>query len=395
MCSHLVRRGAVYHTRLVVPVRLRSIVGKSDLGCSLRTKDQAEAKRLLGPWLTHARATIQAAEAELARRHAVATPHSAKAIVQQRHAEAREREQLEVDEEWQAEQERLDNERNARIEAQKEYAKRLRIRVTGSTADIAPEDAVIARLLREHEADAAFWKQIANDREFALSQLRAEGVATDSQGNGMPPALPTLPKFTIASQRLSEGKSKGRQQDKGIYLDEYILDGWAAERKPSVGGKAMYQRDAKLYYTLMGRKSVELITKADVMAYKRKLIADLKRSQVNVRDWSGGHGTGARRGSGVGRMAAATDDSYDSQSGLRVLHPICGCATPTSEGNSLDRIWAASEASVEFGHLDMDPLDEPVLEMTGAFAAMVTTGKTVFTNLHVVDASPKRPCCLP
>jgi hypothetical protein len=35
---------------------------------------------------------------------------------------------------------------------------------------------------------------------------------------------------------------------------------------------------------MMGRKSVELITKADVMAYKRKLIADPARSQVNVRD---------------------------------------------------------------------------------------------------------------
>lgn len=208
MCSHLVRRGAVYHTRLVVPVRLRSIIGKSDLGRSLRTKDLAEAKRLLGPWLTQARATIEAAEAELARRQVVTMPFSAKAIACQRRAEAQEREQLEADEEWQAERDRLDNERNARIEAQDEYAKLLRIRITGSTADMAPEDAVIARLLREHQADAAFWKQIASDREFALEQLRAAGVATDSQDDDMAPPLPTLPKFPIASQRASEGKSE-------------------------------------------------------------------------------------------------------------------------------------------------------------------------------------------
>lgn len=51
MCSYLNRRGAVYCTRLVVPPRLRPIIGKTDLGRSLRTKDLAEAKRLLPAWL--------------------------------------------------------------------------------------------------------------------------------------------------------------------------------------------------------------------------------------------------------------------------------------------------------------------------------------------------------
>jgi hypothetical protein len=61
------------------------------------------------------------------------------------------------------------------------------------------------------------------------------------------------------------------------------------------------------------------------------------------------------------------------------------CATPTSEGNSIDRVWHASDASVVFGHLDMDPLSElPVLEVTGASAAMITTGKAVFTKMHVI-----------
>lgn len=35
---------------------------------------------------------------------------------------------------------------------------------------------------------------------------------------------------------------------------------------------------------LLGRKSVDLITKANAVAYKCLLIADPKRSQVNVRD---------------------------------------------------------------------------------------------------------------
>jgi integrase len=92
--------------------------------------------------------------------------------------------------------------------------------------------------------------------------------------------------------RASEGQNQAVEyspdadagKGKGIYLDTDILNGWAAERKPSPRGKDAYWRDAKLFNSMMGRKSVELITKADVMAYKRKLIADPARSQVNVRD---------------------------------------------------------------------------------------------------------------
>ena len=35
MCSYMYRRGAVYCTRMIVPLRLRPIIGKSDLGRSL------------------------------------------------------------------------------------------------------------------------------------------------------------------------------------------------------------------------------------------------------------------------------------------------------------------------------------------------------------------------
>ena len=65
MCSYLYRRGAVYCTRLVVPARLRQIIGRSDLGRSLRTKELAEAKRLLPSWLEDAQSIIAAAEKRL------------------------------------------------------------------------------------------------------------------------------------------------------------------------------------------------------------------------------------------------------------------------------------------------------------------------------------------
>ena len=68
MCSFMYRRGAVYCTRMIVPPRLRPIIGKSDLGRSLRTTDLAEAKRLLPSWLEEAQSLLAAAEAELATR---------------------------------------------------------------------------------------------------------------------------------------------------------------------------------------------------------------------------------------------------------------------------------------------------------------------------------------
>ena len=71
MPSYLQRRGATYYTRLIVPPRLRPIIGRTDLGRSLKTKDLAEAKRLLPHWLAEAQAVIAAAEAELAERAAV------------------------------------------------------------------------------------------------------------------------------------------------------------------------------------------------------------------------------------------------------------------------------------------------------------------------------------
>ena len=86
------------------------------------------------------------------------------------------------------------------------------------------------------------------------------------------------------NQAVEYGPDAATGTGKGIYLDTDILNGWAAERKPSPRSKDAYWRDAKLFNSMMGRKSVELITKADVMAYKRKLIADPSRSQINVRD---------------------------------------------------------------------------------------------------------------
>lgn len=78
MPSHVHRRGGgVYYTRMVVPPRLRSIIGKSDLGRSLLTSDYKEMTRLQPLWLEEAQAIIDAADRELSRQQAIRTADAA------------------------------------------------------------------------------------------------------------------------------------------------------------------------------------------------------------------------------------------------------------------------------------------------------------------------------
>lgn len=77
MPSHTFRReGGVYYTRMVVPPRLRPIIGKTDIGRSLRTADWKEMMRLQPVWLSEALAIIDAAERELSRQQATSSPQS-------------------------------------------------------------------------------------------------------------------------------------------------------------------------------------------------------------------------------------------------------------------------------------------------------------------------------
>lgn len=47
MCTYLAKRGATYYFRRVIPAELREILGRSEWMTSLRTKDRAQAKRLI------------------------------------------------------------------------------------------------------------------------------------------------------------------------------------------------------------------------------------------------------------------------------------------------------------------------------------------------------------
>jgi hypothetical protein len=95
----------------------------------------------------------------------------------------------------------------------------------GSLADIARA----GRLLVEHERETA-----GADREALINSLHARfgqnARASESR-----------------NQAVEYSDDASANEGKGIFLDTDILNGWAAERKPSPRGKDAYWRDAKLF----------------------------------------------------------------------------------------------------------------------------------------------------
>ncbi|MEG3124878.1 site-specific integrase [Sphingomonas sp. GB1N7] len=262
MCSYLHRApNGVYYFRMGIPADLRPFMaGKREIKRSLGLKEREAAKSLIPDMTKTAYGLLKQAERDRAAATSAPSPmppKSPRQIDRERDWWEREQEQAAfVAEELFA----------ADMEAEK-LAPVMDALAEGREPDAAPAD--IARAAR---------LQILDERENAELDRKA--------------LLASVVKRYGKNSRASENQNQAvecsddadTENGEGIYLDTDILNGWAAERKPSPRGKDAYWRDAKLFNSMMGRKSVELITKSDVMAYKRKLIADPARSQVNVRD---------------------------------------------------------------------------------------------------------------
>lgn len=251
MCTYLHKApNGVYYFRMGIPVELRSrFDGKREIKFSLGTKDRDTAKRLIPDQTKAAQRQI-----EQARASTVPAPKPAPARSPAQLARDRQR--------WEFDQEQEDLASEAYIDADLEIAELEPVMdalSAGQVPDAAPQDvARAAQLALAHEREMAAIRieQEANKRIARIAPLVPGGAIPEPKG-------------------------------KGIYLDTDIIAGWAAERNPSAKGKAAYLSSANLFHSIMGRKSVELISKADVMAYKQRLIADPSRSQVNVRDHLG------------------------------------------------------------------------------------------------------------
>ena len=256
MCSYLHRAlNGVYYFRMGIPADLRPFMaGKREIKRSLGLKDREAAKALIPDMTKTAHALLKRAE----RDKAAAVPSAA---VAPKPASQIERERKR----WEADQ------LQAELVADDLFAGDMEAEALGPIMDAIAEgidpDASPAEIAR------AARRLIVDEREKA-------GLDRDALLASVVACYNKVARTSESPDQAVEYPDHG----KGKYLDTDILDGWAAERKPSPRGKDAYWRDAKLFNSMMGRKSVELITKADVMAYKRKLIADPARSQVNVRD---------------------------------------------------------------------------------------------------------------
>jgi len=256
MCTYLAKRGATYYFRRAIPAELRpAFGGRAEFMLSLRSKDRAEAKRRIPAHTVETDKLLADAARSLAAKPAAA-PMPLRSAAQIERDRKR----------WEADQ------LQAELVADDLFASDMEIEALEPVMDALaagidpqaplPDILRAAKLLAEHEREKA---------GADIASLHARYGQTARASGSQNPAVECSPDADTGS-------------GKGVYLDTDILDGWAAERKPSPRGKDAYWRDAKLFNSMIGRKSVELITKADVMAYKRMLIADPKRSQINVRD---------------------------------------------------------------------------------------------------------------
>ena len=177
MCRFLkLRQNGNYYFRRIIRPDLQPYFGQTAWDKSLKTKDREEAKRLVALETVRTDELIAAAEQAL-------TPAQPRTAAQRR-AEAHQREQEDRDDELSEMHMQDDWEREDRIASQEEIAKGVRTRLTGSTADMAPEDAVVARMLREgREAHEIEREDLLN--EFAKLKASQES-AGDVHGGDKP-----------------------------------------------------------------------------------------------------------------------------------------------------------------------------------------------------------------
>lgn len=236
MCSYLYRRGAVYCTRLVVPDRLRHIIGKSDLGRSLRTKELADAKRLLPSWLAEAQSILASAERQLARMPGPASSYPFT------------REQAD----WEAQQDQLRQEFDWEQDGKDEAAREFELRIKRPDAELTADEASAARLLREAKEERDRYRERYHRRKQSDGKPVAHGHSA--------PAVWTN---TATATALA-----------GNMLDPTIVDLWAAERKPKQKGIDAHRAVARWFDERVGKKTVDQIARNDVLAFKAKLLVE-------------------------------------------------------------------------------------------------------------------------
>lgn len=232
MCTYLDQVRSTYYFRRVVPHELRSYLltasGKprAEFKLSLGTKDRSDAKRLLPEYVQMTDRLFDEARGQLvAAGTAQASPRSGELATELAEFEARKAAQQE-----------------ARRRGRRNHRDEWRELLDGSTAQMSSRHAAIKDLIREERERA----------DAAEARLRAIQAV---QANG-----PTQ----------AESATVARTSP-AAWLDQDIVDLWAAERKPKPKGIDAHRAVARWFYEHVVRKPVDQIVREDVLSFKTKL----------------------------------------------------------------------------------------------------------------------------
>jgi integrase len=243
-----------YYFRRDIPKHLQPIIGQTAWSHSLRTKDCTEGKRKVDTETVRTNGLIAEAEKVFAAgaREPVPAPQRSRADDWQREHEEREAA-------WAVIQGKLDDEHEERVAEQEPHARRLRSRIKGSTARMAPEDAVVARILREKD------EEIALLREHSGSNSRSESVGDSYRGSEPTPA-PALPKSLTAPQRVSQGKIDGVSIS-GLY-EKYATQPGISIRAATIKQWRSYIQNLIAF---LGQDGAEGVTTKDLIRWREHL----------------------------------------------------------------------------------------------------------------------------
>lgn len=247
MPSHTHKRGGVYYTRLVVPARLRAIIGKADLGRSLGTKDLAEAKRLQPFWLIEAQATIAAAEAKLAGSQTAASADT-RMSPEAHWSEAR----FDYEQELFA----IQMEDSAAEVEMLEQAEALEERLKQPAAQLTPGERVAAFLLRNMEEQRDGYRRRYRRRKFGRNK---DGASSPT------PATPTSPPHS--------GKS-----DKRAATISEIFEGYAGQEDSNPETVKQFRSIIKHLIAFLGHDDAQRVDHADLVRWREHLRGEPARA---------------------------------------------------------------------------------------------------------------------
>lgn len=252
MCTYLTKRGSTYWFRRPIPAALRPFVdGATQFMFTLGTKDKAVAKQHWAKAVADTDERLRTAESRRARHAAIEAPgESISAPDPAGHGVS------EHDLDGAEIAHREDLEQEARREAREDEHHYWKKRMRFTTQELSAREAAVKDMLAEKDFDLELAK---NEIRHLRSLLDTAKRAGDTRLLEKP-----APIVDDAPPAVAEG----------VMLDEKIIDLWAAEREVVKKGIDTHRAVARWFYERIGRKPVADITRADVIVFKDKLIAE-------------------------------------------------------------------------------------------------------------------------